>query len=306
MDRPTDIISLHDLDADFLKKTFSLAARVKAGPGEYATALAGKTLAMLFEKPSLRTRVTFEAGMTQLGGHGIYLAPSDIGMGSRESVADVAQNLSRWVQGIFARTFEHRTVLDLAEYASVPVINGLTDLLHPCQVVADLFTLLEKWGDLKGRTLTWVGDGNNVCNSLAYGCAKTGTHLRIATPEGFEPRADIMEEARWDAEKTGATITVTNDPAEAADQSDAIYTDVWASMGQEDEAAERRKAFEPYQVNAALMARARTSAFFMHCLPAHRGDEVTDEVIDSDQSIVFDEAENRLHAQKALMLAVMG
>jgi ornithine carbamoyltransferase len=303
--KKNDFLSIHDHPAEWLEEVLSLAARVKASPDEYGEALKRKTLAMLFEKPSLRTRVTFEAGMTQLGGHAIYLAPSDAGLGSRESVPDVARNLSRWVQGIFARTFAHRTVLDLAENATVPVINGLSDLLHPCQVAADLLTLKEQWGDLKGRTMAWVGDGNNVCNSLAYGCAKTGVNLRIATPPGYEPRADILEEARWDAEKTGARIDLSNDPAQAVYQADAIYTDTWASMGQEEEAAERRLIFEPFQVNAGLMGQARSSAFFLHCLPAHRGEEVTDEVLDGEQSLVLEEAENRLHAQKAVLLTLM-
>jgi len=303
--RQKDFLSIHDCPSEWLEEILTLAARVKASPDDYGEALKRKTLAMLFEKPSLRTRVTFEAGMTQLGGHAIYLAPSDVGLGSRESVPDVARNLGRWVQGIFARTFAHRTVLDLAEHAAVPVINGLSDLLHPCQVMADLLTLRERWGDLKGRAIAWVGDGNNVCNSLAYGCAKTGVHLRIATPAGYEPRADILEEARWDAEKTGARIDLTNDPAQAVDQADAVYTDTWASMGQEEESAERRKVFAPFQVNAALMAKARTSAFFLHCLPAHRGEEVTDEVLDGEQSLVLEEAENRLHAQKAILLTLM-
>jgi ornithine carbamoyltransferase len=246
--------------------------------------------------------------MTQFGGHAIYLAPTDVGLGKRESVADVARNLSRWVDGIVARTFAHRTVLDLAEEGSVPVINALTDLLHPCQILADLLALKERQGDLAGKKIAWVGDGNNVCHSLCYGVARVGMQLRIATPRGYEPRTDVVEEARWDADRfqTGATIEQTNDAVEAVSGADAVYTDTWASMGQEDEAAERREIFAPFQVNAELMAKAATSALFLHCLPAHRGEEVTDEVLDGPQSVVLDEAENRLHAQKAVLLELMG
>jgi len=303
--KATDLISLHELTVNEVREILDLAVDVKAHPQKYRSALKDKTLAMLFEKPSLRTRVTFETGMTQLGGHAIYLA-QDVGLGKRESVKDIAQNLARWVDGIMARTFAHKTVLDLAEGATVPVINGLSDYAHPCQALADYLTVREKFGKLKGRKIAYLGDGNNVAHSLMFGAAKLGMEIRVATPAGFEPKADVVALASEDAKQTGATIEVMRDPKAAVAGVDAVYTDVWASMGQESEAGERAKIFPPYQVNAALMAKAAPHAIFLHCLPAHRNDEVTDEVLDGPQSVVLDEAENRLHAQKAVMILLMG
>jgi len=260
---------------------------------------------MIFEKPSLRTRVSFETGMTQLGGHAIYLGPNDISLGKRESVPDIARTLDRMVDIIMARTFSHQSVLTLAEYAEAPVINGLSDYSHPCQVLADFQTITEKKGELKGLTLAYVGDGNNMAHSLMFIGAKTGVSVRIVCPKGYEPRADVLSLASEDAKETGAVISVTNDLNDGVSGVDVVYTDVWASMGMEAEAEARKAIFRPYQVNAALMAKAKEDAIFMHCLPAHRDDEVTDEVIESWQSVVFDEAENRLHAQKAVILRLM-
>jgi ornithine carbamoyltransferase len=300
-----DFVSMLDYGTEDLQRMLEVAGEVKANPARYATALAGKTLFMYFEKPSLRTRVTFEAGMTQLGGHAIYYTAADGKIGVRESVEDVARNLERWVDGAMCRTFSHELVRDLARLSRIPVINGLTDHLHPCQALADYLTLLEVKGDLQGRHLAYVGDGNNVAQSLMEGGAKLGVHVTVVHPEGFAPDATLVEACRLAARETGARITVTTD-REAVRGADAVYTDVWASMGQEAEAEARKRAFAPYQVNGALMAIAGPDAIFMHCLPAHRGDEVTDEVADAPQSVIFQEAENRLHAQKAVMLLLMG
>jgi ornithine carbamoyltransferase len=300
-----DLISLHDLTVEEVQKIFETAFKIKASPDKYSDALANKTMAMIFEKPSLRTRVSFETGMTQFGGHAIYLGPSDISLGKRESVPDIARTLDRMVDVIMARTFSHNAILQLAEYADAPVINGLSDLLHPCQALADYMTILEKKGDLKGLTLAFVGDGNNVANSLMFGGAKTGVSVRVVCPKGFEPKEDMVAAAREDGKAMGATMSVTNDLDEGLAGADVVYTDVWASMGQEAEAEARKAAFRPFQVNAALMAKAKEDALFLHCLPAHRGDEVTDEVIDSWRSVVFDEAENRLHAQKAVIYELL-
>jgi len=300
-----DLISLLDFTPDELQRLVSLSAEAKANPGHYQDALAGRTLFMYFEKPSLRTRVTFEAGMTQLGGHAIYYTAAEGKIGVRESVEDVARNLERWVDGAMCRTFSHQMVQDLARFSSIPIINGLTDLLHPCQGLADYLTLQEVRSDLKGTKLTFLGDGNNVAHSLMYGGARLGVNVTVITPEGYEVDPDVLDTARTAANETGATIECGTDPA-MVEGSDAVYTDVWASMGQEAEAADRDATFRPYQVNEALMERAGKDAVFMHCLPMHRADEVTDDVADSPNSVVFQQAENRLHAQKAVMLAVMG
>ena len=300
-----DFISIHDLSSATMDHLLEVALKVKASPEKYEDALVNQTMAMIFEKPSLRTRVSFEAGMTQLGGHAIYLGPNDISLGKRESVPDIARTLDRMVDLIMARTFSHESILQLAQFADIPVINGLSDLLHPCQAVADFQTILEKKGELKGLTLAFVGDGNNVAHSLMFAGAKTGVNVRILCPEGFDPKPEMLALARDDARESGATMTVTHDLKEGVSGADVIYTDVWASMGQEAEAEKRKAIFRPYQVNAALMAMAKEDAIFMHCLPAHRGEEVTDEVIESWQSVVFDEAENRLHAQKAIILSLM-
>lgn len=300
-----DFISIHDLTVDEFRYLFDLARDIKRHPEVYASSLKGKTLAMIFEKPSLRTRVTFEVGIQQLGGFAVYLSPSDISLGKRESVADVARNLSRWVDAIMIRTFGHAICTELAKHASVPVINGLTDLLHPCQAMADYFTMMETKGSLKGLSVVFIGDGNNVAHSLMFGAAKSGAFLTVATPRGYEPKKEIINMAMEDAKATGAQIRLLNEPREAIRGADVVYTDVWASMGQEAEAETRRRVFAPYQVNADLMKLAKPDAIFMHCLPAHRGEEVTDEVIDSPQSVVYDEAENRLHVQKAIMVDLM-
>ena len=296
------LISIHDLTAEEVAGLYRLSADVKANPGKYADHLHRKTLGMIFEKSSTRTRVSFEVGMTQLGGHALFLSSRDIQLGRGEPISDTAQVLSRYVDVIMARTFAHQTVLDLARFGSVPVINGLTDELHPCQGMADYFTLREVFGDLRGRKIAYVGDGNNVAHSLMFGAAKVGMDVAVATPPGFEPKPHYVELARQDAAAAGTALTVTHDPREAVAGASAIYTDVWASMGQEAEAEARRQAFAGWTVDTALMAHARPDAVFLHCLPAHRGEEVAAEVIDGPQSRVFDEAENRLHVQKAILL----
>jgi ornithine carbamoyltransferase len=301
-----DLVTLADLSPAEIERVLAVAAAVKANRDEYRAALSGRTLAMVFEKPSLRTRVTFEAGMFELGGHALYLAPSDIRLGERESVADVARNLERMVSAIMVRTFAHSTVEELAEHASVPVINGLSDRVHPCQALADYQTLAEACGEVRGRALAYVGDGNNVAHSLLHGGARLGADVRIATPPGFAPDPTEVERAAAAAAETGGRVRITEDAAEAVEGADAVYADVWASMGQEDEAAARREVFRPYQIDAKLFGRAKPDAIFLHCLPAHRGEEVTAEVIDSERSWVFQQAENRLHAQKALLLLLLG
>jgi ornithine carbamoyltransferase len=299
-----DLVSLLDFNAEELSRILEMAVEVKANPSHFTTALAGRSLFMYFEKPSLRTRVTFEAGMTQLGGHAIYYTGADGRIGVRESVEDVARNLERWVDGAMCRTFSHQLVQELAEFADIPVINGLTDLLHPCQALADYLTLLEVKGELRGRQLVYVGDGNNVAHSLMHGGARLGVHVTVITPEGHGPSQEVVDAARRAGEETGARIELGHDMA-LVESADAIYTDVWASMGQESEAEERRKTFQAFQINADVMQRAGSDAIFMHCLPAHRGDEVTSEVADSPQSFIFPQAENRLHAQKAALLLLL-
>lgn len=295
------LLSVHDLTREEVEFLLYLGQRVKAQPRRYSQALEGKALAMLFEKPSLRTRVTFELAMIESGGRVISLGPQEVGLGKREAVKDVARNLSRWVDGIMARVFSHQALVELAENASVPVINGLSNFEHPCQALGDYLTLLEQRDRLPGLTLAWVGDGNNVTHSLIYGATRLGVHMRIGTPPGYEPDPTVVA----DAKREGGDIYLTHDPAEAVAGADAVYTDVWTSMGHESEAEARRQIFLPYQVNAELMRKAKPPALFMHCLPAHRGEEVTDEVIDSPQSIVYDQAENRLHIQKAILLALL-
>jgi ornithine carbamoyltransferase len=296
------LISIHDLTAAEVAGLFRLAAEVKRQPGRHAAALAGKNLAMIFEKSSTRTRVSFEAGMVQLGGHALFLSSRDIQLGRGEPIGDTAKVLSRYVDGIMARTFAHQTVVDLARYGSVPVINGLTDDLHPCQALADYFTLTEVFGELRGRKIAYVGDGNNMAHSLLFGAAKVGMDIAVASPAGYTVKSHYALLARQDAAAAGTRIELTSDPRQAVRGASAVYTDVWASMGQEDEAAKRLQAFHGFQVDAALMAAARPDAVFLHCLPAHRGEEVAAEVADGPQSRIFDEAENRLHVQKAILL----
>ncbi|MCR8844825.1 ornithine carbamoyltransferase [Paenibacillus sp. SC116] len=267
--------------------------------------LKGKSLAMIFEKSSTRTRVSFEVGMYQLGGTSLFLSKNDIQIGRGETISDTAQTLSRYVDGIMIRTFAHSTVIDLARSATVPVINGLSDLNHPCQALADYMTAYEKKGKLEGLKIAYIGDGNNMAHSLMMGAAKLGMHIAVATPEGYGPDADVIKQSKEQAELYGAAITLTGDPQEAAADADFIYTDVWASMGFESEQQERERAFKNFQVNESLVKYAKSDYLFMHCLPAHRGEEVSEGVIDGSHSVVFDEAENRLHAQKAIMAAIM-
>jgi ornithine carbamoyltransferase len=304
--RGKDFISIRDFSTDELSHLIASAREIKAAPHRFAHALEGQALALIFEKPSLRTRVSFDVGIQQLGGFSVYLSPQEISLGKRESVHDVAKNLERMVQAIMVRTFAHSVVEELAGAASIPVINGLTDFSHPCQAMADYMTLLEIKGRLRGTKLAFVGDGNNVANSLLFAGTRFGVHVSIASPPGYEPRADVLEWCRANAKATGSRIVVTNDPVEAVREADAVYTDVWASMGQESETAARARVFAPYQVNQSLFEQAGADAVFMHCLPAHRGDEVTADVIDSRCSVVFQQAENRLHAEKAIMFAVIG
>lgn len=296
-------LSIADLSPDEILHILDLSAKLKEEwkKGGNKPILAGKTLGMIFQKPSLRTRVSFEMAMRHLGGHAIYLSPDEIQMGKRESVADVARVLSRYVDAIMARVFSHKDLEELARYSSVPVINGLSDYSHPCQAMGDIFTILEKRGSIKGLKLAFVGDGNNVCNSLLFITSKLGMDMAVASPKGYEPRPDVVRKAMEFASRSGSKITITNDPVEAVRDADIIYTDVWTSMGQEAEAEERAKVFPPYQVNSALVARAKPNVMVMHCLPAHRGQEITDEVADGPHSIIFDQAENRLHAQKGIL-----
>jgi ornithine carbamoyltransferase len=300
-----DLISLLDYSSDELSRILDTAVNAKADQQKYAGALAGKTLFMYFEKPSLRTRVTFEAAMTQLGGHAIYYTAAEGKIGVRESVEDVGRNLERWVDGAMCRTFSHQMLQELAKAASIPIINGLTDHLHPCQALADYLTMLELKGDLKGRTMVYVGDGNNVAHSLMHAGARLGVNVTVITPAGYEPSAEVVAASREAASEMGAAIEVSNDMAAVAG-ADAVYTDVWASMGQESEADERKRIFLPYQINGDVMRNAGADAIFLHCLPAHRGEEVSDEVADSAQSAIFQQAENRLHAQKAVLLLLLG
>jgi ornithine carbamoyltransferase len=286
-----------DLSLDALRRLLDLAAHVKRTPLRYAQTLAGRYLSLLFEKPSLRTRLTFELAIKQLGGDAVNYAGH---INGREPVKDVARNLDRWTHGIVARVFSQSTIDELARWSSVPVINALSDLYHPCQVLADMQTLQEHFGRLDGLKLAFVGDGNNVANSLMLTAGRLGIEIAIATPAAYAPNPSIVEEA-----STRAKITLTHDPAEALAGAHAVYTDVWASMGHESEAAARAQAFSPYQINEAMLAKARPDAVFLHCLPAHRGEEVTDGVMESPQSLVFDQAENRLHAQKALLLLLL-
>jgi ornithine carbamoyltransferase len=296
-------LSCGDLTRDGALGLFRVAAELKQGlkSGQRPTPLVGRTFALIFEKPSLRTRVTFEVGLNQLGGRGVYLSGPEIGLGTREAVPDVARNLSRWVDGIVARVFSHRTIEGLAGNASVPVINALSDFEHPCQAVADFFTLWERGVDVANLRLAWVGDGNNVCHSLLLLGAVLGAEMRVACPPGYEPEPRVLADVR----KRGGRLSVTTEPDEAVRGADVIYTDVWTSMGQEAEREKRREAFARYQLNPSLLGFARSAALVMHCLPAHRGEEITDDVLDGPQSVVLDQSENRLHAQKAIILSLV-
>jgi len=291
-----------DLTADELQSVLDLAESVKRTPRRYANALTGRYASLLFEKPSLRTRLTFEIAMKQLGGDSVTVSGP---IGGREPVRDVARNLERWTDVIVARTFSQQTVDSLAEWATVPVINALSDMYHPCQALADMLTLREHWGDVRGRKLAFVGDGNNVAHSLMLCASRLGIDFALAHPNGYEPSEEIVEKAREFAAGSGASVFITNEVDAALRNASAVYTDVWASMGQEHEAMERARLFAPYQVNGELMSLAASDAIFMHCLPAHRDEEVTDEVMESPSSVVFEQAENRLHVQKALLLTLL-
>jgi ornithine carbamoyltransferase len=300
-----DFLSIRDFSSSDIWYLLTLGRQVKAHPSSYSSSLRGETLAMIFEKPSLRTRVTFAVGIQQLGGFSLYLSPAEINLGKRESVYDVAKNLERMVQGIMIRTFCHEVVEQMARYSSIPVINGLTDYSHPCQAMGDYLTIWEAKGNLEGLKITFIGDGNNVARSLLFAGAQLGAHVWLAMPPGYELDVESIAWARRRGDETGSTCTVTNDPDEAASGADVIYTDVWASMGSEVEAEDRKHIFLPYQVDATLFRRAKRDAIFLHCLPARRGEEVTNDVIDSPRSLVFQQAENRLHSQKAIMLELM-
>jgi ornithine carbamoyltransferase len=303
-----DFTSIHDLSLSEIEGIFKLSADLKAKlkKKEPHSLLAGKTLALIFEKPSTRTRVSFEVGMFQLGGKTVHLSPRAVQLGEREAVSDVARTLSRYVDGVMLRTFSHQLLIDFAKYADVPVLNGLSDLLHPCQALSDIFTVLEKKGNVKGIKFAYIGDGNNVCHSLMFAAAKVGMNLTVATPKGYEPKETVIKQAFADAKKTGIEIDILNDPVIAAKDADVIYTDVWASMGQEAESKKRKAAFKKFQINKKLVNLAKKDVVVMHCLPAKRGEEITDEVVDGKNSVVFDQAENRLHVQKAILALLLG
>lgn len=303
-----DFISLHDVTKEELNELLELAIKLKDEnkKGIEHHLLKGKTLGMIFTKSSTRTRVSFEVGMTQLGGYPLFLSSNDIQLGRGETIYDTAKVLERYLDGIMIRTFAHQDVLDLAEHADIPIINALTDLLHPCQVLADLLTIYEHKGTLENLKLCYIGDGNNMTHSLMYGCAKAGMHCSVATPANYACDEEVVKLAKADFEAAGKTLTITTDPVEAIKDADVVYTDTWVSMGQEAEKQERIKVFMPYQVNKELFAHAKSDALFMHCLPAYRDFEVTSDVIDGPNSVIFDEAENRLHAQKAVLVKLMG
>jgi ornithine carbamoyltransferase len=300
-----DFITEYDVTAKEISEIFALTSKLKKKRNA-SKALKGKTIGLIFQKPSLRTRVSFEVGIHQLGGNCIYLGPDEINLGKRETTHDVAQTLSRYLDGIVARVFSHQSVVDLAKYSAVPVINGLCDLYHPCQALTDVYSVLEKFGTFKKKTLAYIGDGNNVCHSLMLVCAKMGLSMTIATPVNYEPNEEILATAQELAKKTGVTISVGRDPKEAVKSAHVIYSDVWVSMGQEEETQKRLKDFQGFQINSDLTSWADKKYIFMHCLPAHRGEEVSADVIDSKHSIVFDQAENRLHVQKAILIFLLG
>lgn len=301
-----DFLSLKDYSTEEILDLLNLAIELKKPENKHLPLLKGKVLGMIFEKSSTRTRVSFEAGMLQLGGHAMFLSSQDTQLGRGETIADTARVLSGYLDGLMIRTFHQSAVEELAQYSSIPVINGLTDDYHPCQVLADLMTLIEHFGELKGRKLAYIGDGNNMANSLMIGAAKVGLDIAIAAPKGYEPQAEMVELAQAIAKDTGSVVTVTHDPVEAVKNSDAIYTDVWASMGQEAEAIKRLNDFAGFQVNADLVQHAKADYIFMHCLPAHREEEVTTDILEGPHSVIFQEAENRLHAQKAVLVTLMG
>ncbi len=298
---PKDLLAITDLTPAQVAELFTLVKDMKAHPEKYTESCKGKALGMLFKKPSTRTRISFEMAIYQLGGTSLMFRPDELQLGKSESMADTARVMSRFIHAMMIRTFAHKEVEDFAKYATIPTVNGLTDYLHPCQGLTDYFTMTEKFGDLKGLKVTYVGDGNNVAHSLMFGAVKVGAHITIATPKGFEPKPEVTELANRLAPLTGAKVTLVNDPVEGVKGANVVYTDVWASMGQEAEAKERERIFSGFQINMELMKHANPNWMFMHCLPAHRGSEVTDEVCDHPQSVIFDQAENRLHTQKGIL-----
>ena len=302
------LLSIHDLSCEEVKKILDVSGDLKAKlkAGIEHKLLSGKTMGMIFSKSSTRTRVSFETGMYQLGGHALFLSSNDIQLGRGESIYDTANVLSRYLDGIMIRTFKQSDVEDLAKYGSIPIINGLTDLLHPCQALTDIFTTYEHKGKLEGLKLAYIGDGNNMAHSLMYAAVKVGMDVSVASPKGYECDPEIIANVRDDAKLTGAKVDISNDPERAIADADVVYTDTWVSMGQEEEKAERLKIFDGYTIDKKLFSKADEEAIFMHCLPAYRGYEVTEEVIDGPQSVIFDEAENRLHVQKAVMVLTMG
>lgn len=301
-----DLISIKDLSIPDIEEIFTLTAKLKSeGKISKEEPLKGKALGLIFQKPSLRTKVSFAVAMAQLGGTAIYLAPEEVKLGEREAIKDVARTLSRYLDGIVARTFKHEDIIELAEYSTIPVINGLSDFSHPCQALADLFTVKEKKGKLKGVKVAFVGDGNNVCNSLLMTSGRLGADIAVATPKGYEPDKEIVKIALDFAGVTGSKVTICSEPEKAVSGADVIYTDVWTSMGQEKEKARRLKAFKGFQINEKLCSKANKDFIIMHCLPAHRGEEITDECMESPHSVVFDQAENRMHVEKAILLLLL-
>jgi len=300
-----DLLSVDDLGSQEIFEIINLAEELKADSAKYQNALKGKSIGLIFQKPSNRTRVSFEIGMFQMGGHSIYLGSSEIGMGGRESVKDVACVLSRYLNGIVARTYKHEVIEELAKYSSIPIINGLSDMSHPCQALGDMFTIEEKFGTLERLTISYIGDGNNVLNSLMCLAAKLGINMRVATPRDYAPDKEMVRMAKSFAAKSGSSLDISNDPRKAAKDADVLYTDVWVSMGQEKEAAKRIRAFKNFQLNDKLVKLAKKTHVVMHCLPAHRGQEISDSVMDSRHSIVYDQAENRMHIQKAILLKLL-
>ena len=297
-----DLISLMDFSQEEILYLLNMTSKIKAGKSQFAEYLKGKSIGLLFQKPSNRTRVSFEIAIYQLGGNCLYLSPGEINLGKRESTDDVDKTLSRYLDGIVARTVCHQDVMDLAQHASVPIINGLSDLFHPCQALADIFTVQERFKNLDKITLAYIGDGNNVCHSLMLACAKVGIRMNIATPKGYEPKDEVTTVAKKAANETGAKIKLMNSPVDAVKGASVIYSDVWVSMGQEEESAKRFRDFQGFQINGDLAKLANEDYIFMHCLPAHRGQEVTEEIIDGPHSVIFDQAENRLHIQKSILV----
>ncbi len=300
-----DLLSVLDLGSQEIFELINSAEDIKVNPDKYQDALKGKSIGLIFQKPSNRTRVSFEIGMFQMGGHSIYLGSSELGMGGRESVKDVACVLSRYLNGIVARTYKHEVVEELAKYSSIPIINGLSDLAHPCQALGDMFTIEEKFGTLERITISYIGDGNNVLNSLMCLASKLGINMKVATPKNYSPDKDIVKLAKSFAAKSGSKLDISSDPKWAAKDADVLYTDVWVSMGQEKEAAKRIREFKNFQLNDKLVKLAKKTHAVMHCLPAHRGQEISDSVMDSRHSIVYEQAENRMHIQKAILLKLL-